>query len=185
MPRIDTATIEGYADMTAEQKVAALEGFEYADLSGEVDRYKNAVTKANGEAAEWKRKYNEKLTAEERKAQEDGQKDELIAKLQREIAIGNTTAQYIAIGYDAELAKETAEAVADGKIDTVIANQKKHQEQMTAKIKAELMSGASKPVGGDGAKVVTRDDLKKMDHAARLRFYQEHPDEYKRLYGGN
>ena len=186
MPRIDTASIEGYAEMTAEQKIAALEGFEYADLSGEVDRYKNACTKANSEAAEWKRKYNEILTAEERKAQEEGQTDELIAQLQRQIAVGENTAKYIALGYSADLAKETAEAIADGKMDVVIANQQKHLAEYEAKIKSDLMRGGGKPVGGGGDdKPVTREDVKKMTPSERLKFYTEHPDEYKKLYGGN
>lgn len=185
MPKIDVSQIAGYETMSAEEKIAALEGFEYADLSGEVERYKNAVSKASADAADWKRKYNEKLTDEERKAQEAGQKDELIAELQRKIAISEHTAKYIALGYDAALAAQTAEAMADGKLDIVFANQQKHLQAYEAKVKADLIKGTSKPTGEGGSKTVTREDVSKMSTADRLKFYQEHPEEYKKLYGGN
>ena len=185
MPKIDVSQITGYETMSPEEKVAALEGFEYADLSGEVERYKNAVTKANGDAAEWKRKYNEKLTAEERKQQEAGQKDELIAQLQRQIAVSENTAKYLSLGYSAELAQETAEAIADGKMDVVFANQQKHLQEYEAKVKADLIKGTSKPTGEGGSKPVTREDVRKMSPSERLKFYNEHPEEYKNLYGGN
>ena len=42
--KIDTGSIEGYAEMTAEQKLAALEAFEYEDNSSELERLKNAVS---------------------------------------------------------------------------------------------------------------------------------------------
>lgn len=58
MAKIDTSKIEGYANMTPEQKLAALEGFEYEDNSAELEKQKNALSKANSEAAEWKRKHN-------------------------------------------------------------------------------------------------------------------------------
>lgn len=40
MPKIDTTLIEGYESMNAEEKLAALEAFEYDDYSSEVQRYK-------------------------------------------------------------------------------------------------------------------------------------------------
>lgn len=161
--KIDVSTIDGYAEMTADEKVAALEGFEYADLSGEVERYKNAVSKANGEAADWKRKYNEKLTDEERKVQEAGQKDELIAQLQRKIAVSDNTAKYIGLGYSAELAAQTAEAMADGKLDVVFANQQKFLAEYEAKVKADLIRGTSKPTGeGGSGKKRTMGELMRM-----------------------
>ena len=52
MAKIDTSKIEGYADMTPEQKLAALEGYEYEDNAAELEKQKNALSKANSEAAE-------------------------------------------------------------------------------------------------------------------------------------
>lgn len=80
MAKIDTNLIEGYADMTPEQKLAALEGFEYEDNAVELERQKNALSKANSEAAEWKRKHNALLTDEQRKQQEQAEKWENMEK---------------------------------------------------------------------------------------------------------
>ena len=64
MAKIDTSKIEGYADMTPEQKLAALEGYEYEDNAAELEKQKNALSKANSEAAEWKHKHNALLSEE-------------------------------------------------------------------------------------------------------------------------
>lgn len=183
--KIDTTTIEGYAEMTPEQKIEALEAFEYADLSGEVERYKNAVTKASSDAAEWKRKYNEKLTDAEKRQQEENQKDELIADLQKQISINENVAKLVALGYSAELAQETAAAIADGNMDVVFANQKKLLEAKEAAVRADLLTGTGKPTGRGEEKQMTKEDVRKMSPAERLHFYQTNPDEYKRIYGGS
>lgn len=62
MAKIDTTKIAGYSDMSAEEKLAALEAFEYEDSAPDLQRYKDAVTRANREAAEMKRKYQETLS---------------------------------------------------------------------------------------------------------------------------
>ena len=82
MAKIDTSKIEGYDKMTPEQKLAALEGFEYEDNAAEVERLKNANSKANSEAAEWKRKHNALLTEDEKKKQEDA---DALANMQKEL----------------------------------------------------------------------------------------------------
>ena len=83
MPKIDTSKIEGYAEMTPEQKLEALEGYEYEDHSEELERQKAAVSKANGEAAEWKRKHTALLSEDEKKKQEDADK---LASMEKELA---------------------------------------------------------------------------------------------------
>ena len=58
MAKIDVSTIDGYADMTAEEKLAALEAFEFDDHSSELadlEKYKDATTKATKEASEYKK----------------------------------------------------------------------------------------------------------------------------------
>ena len=70
MPKIDTSTIAGYAEMTAEQKLAALESFEYDDGSKQAEKLKAAVDKASSEAAAYKKQLNAKMTDDERKQQE-------------------------------------------------------------------------------------------------------------------
>nr|DAE04982.1 MAG TPA: hypothetical protein [Siphoviridae sp. ctO0R2] len=69
MAKIDITKIEGYDKMTPEEKLAALEAFEYEDNSFELEKYKNAASKANSEAAEWRKKHNALLSEEEQKKQ--------------------------------------------------------------------------------------------------------------------
>ena len=51
MAKIDTSRIAGYADMSLEDKLKALEAFEYNDNASELEKQKAAVSKANSEAA--------------------------------------------------------------------------------------------------------------------------------------
>ena len=47
MAKIDTSKITGYAEMSAEDKLKALEAFEYEDNAAELEKQKAAVSKAN------------------------------------------------------------------------------------------------------------------------------------------
>lgn len=160
--KINTGAIEGYSEMTAEQKLAALEAFEYDDNSAELERMKNAVSKANSEAADWKKKHNALLSEDEQKKQKDAEaieemKSEL-EKLRKDKTVSDYTAKYIAIGYDKDLAAETAQAMADLDMAKVFANGEKHRQALEKKIKEDLINGTHKPAGAGG-------DDKKVDSA--------------------
>ena len=85
MPKIDTSKIEGFAEMTAEQKLAALESYNIPepDYSGYVK--KDVYDKAASEAASWKKKHNDLLSDEDKKKQEQ---DERVSSMERELAGG-------------------------------------------------------------------------------------------------
>ncbi len=189
MAKIDVAQIEGYENMTPEQKIAALTAFEYEDNSGELERLKNANSKANSEAAEWKRKHNALLTEEEKKKAEQSEELDLLrqqlAEMKEEKTVSEYVAQYTAMGYDETLAKETAKAMVSGDTAKVFANQKKFLETHDKEFKASLLKGNPKPPAGQGDKTMTLDKLRKLSPAERLQFSTEHPDEYKQLYSGN
>lgn len=165
--KIDTTTIEGYAEMTAEQKLAALEAFEYEDNSAEIERLKNANSKANSEAAEWKRKHNALLDDDAKKKQADEDaKNAFTAELEtvkaenqaliKEIKTSKYTAKYLALGYDEKLAADSASAMSalsDEEAAKIFSNMEKHNTALEAKIKAELMDSTPKPNGGAGGNV--------------------------------
>lgn len=192
MARIDVGSIDGYADMTAEEKLAALENFEYEDHSAELadlDKYKDATNKATHEAAELRKQL---------KALQDQQKtgnskaDTTIAELQRQVAdltrqntIASYTAQFTALGYDAELAQATAIATADGDVATVFENQRKFLEQHDKDIKADIFKATPKPgQGGTGksAPTMTLEKFRKLPMAERMAYANEFPEEYQKLY---
>ena len=176
--------------MTMEEVNAALEGIELpTDNSAEVERLKNALSKSNSEAADWKKQLREKMSAEELKAKEDAEKwDELIKErdaLLREKTIAGHKANYLALGYEEKLATETAEAMANGELDKVFANQKKHIEAVEKKIRADVLKATPTPEGGNGSETMTKEKFSKMSIAEQHKYSVEHPEEYKKLYGGN
>ena len=159
------------------------------DNSAEIDRLKTALSKSNSEAADYKKQLREKMTAEEAKAKEDAEKYEEIVKerdaLLREKTIATHKAQYLALGYDEKLANDTAEAMVNGETDKVFANQKKHLEAVEKKIRADVLKDTPKPEGGNGSDTMTKEKFSKMPIAEQHKYSVEHPEEYKKLYGGN
>lgn len=188
MAKIDVTKIEGYENMTPEEKLAILEGFEFDDNSAELERYKNAVSKANSEAAEWKKKHNALLTADDKEKQE---RDEELTSLRNEVeelkkekAISSYKSKFLALGYEESLAEATALALAEGDMDAVFANQKKHNETREKTIKADLLKNTPTPPTGEGGDTMTKDKFLKMSSQERYKFSVEHPEEYKKLYNG-
>lgn len=176
--------------MSVEEINVALEGIDLpTDNSAEIDRLKAALSKSNSEAADWKKQLREKMSAEEIKAKEDAEKwDELIKErdaLLREKTIAGHKANYLALGYEEKLATETAEAMANGELDKVFANQKKHIEAVEKKIRADVLKATPSPEGGKGSETMTKEKFSKMSIAEQHKYSVEHPEEYKKLYGGN
>ena len=145
--RIDTAKIEGYAEMPAEDKLKALEEFEFEapapkDSSDEVNKLKTALSKANSDAAEWKRQFREKQTEAERAEAERAEREKAVEDelrtLRRDKTVSGYQAQCLALGYTQELALRAAEAMADNDAAAIMACQ---QEFLDAKQK-ELEAAA-------------------------------------------
>ena len=188
MAKIDVSKIEGYAEMTPEEKVAALEAHEYDDLSAEVEKYKNAASKANSEAADWRKKHNALLSEEEQKKQ--ATEEELTAlrakveAMEKEKLIATHKAEFIAMGYDESLAEASAKALVDGDTAKVFANQKKFLEAHDKSIKAELLGDTPKPPAGGEGSGMTLEKFRKLSPQERHDFSVNHPEEYKELYNG-
>jgi hypothetical protein len=193
MAKIDVTQIEGYADMTAEEKLKALESYDVPDpdYSGYVS--KEQFDKTASELAAKKKELTEKLSEDERQKQEEQEQREELQKkydtLLRESTVSKNKAKLLGLGYEEKLADETAEAMADGNLDKVFANQKKHLDAVEKHVRAEVLKETPKPTGDGDSKTMTLKQLREMSPAERLKFSQEHPDEYKELYtndtGGN
>lgn len=168
--KIDTSKFENYANLTAEEKVALLEGFEFtepqADNSSadEISRLRNAISKSNSEASSWKKKYESTLSEQERleaeRQQREADREARIAELEKEKAIGDYTAKYLAVGYNAELAKSSALAMAEGNKDQVFADMNAFIAEKTKQLQAEALN--TQPQITQGSPVVNptpEDDL--------------------------
>ena len=165
MAKIDVSKIEGYSEMSAEEKLAALEAYEFETPAPSADtenKLKEALSRANGDAAEWKRKYRATLDdakrAEEERAEKDRERDEELATLRKERQIDKLMAQYLAAGYSAELAAESAKAQAEGDTETVVANQLKFIEETKSKLEAEALGKQPPITPGQPPKGETDDD---------------------------
>lgn len=173
--KIDTSRIEGYADMSTEDKIKALEGFEYEDNAAELSRQKNAISKANSDAAQWKKKYNDMLSEDERKKQEQA---DSIAAMQKELdelrtakTVSEYKAKFVAQGYAEDLADDTAKALAAGDSAKVFANQQKFLDEYAKKVKSDILKGTPAPHGNAGPVGVDYD--KKIEEARARKNYAE------------
>lgn len=176
--------------MTFEEVETALEKVTVPeDNSAEIERLKNALSKSNSEAAGYKKQLREKMTEDEQKKQkEQEEREELQSKydkLLRESVIAKNKAKLVALGYEEALADETAEAMADGDSDKVFANQQKHLASFEKKVRAEALKDTPKPTPDGDSKTMTLEKFRKLNPTERHKFYTEHPEEYKELYGGN
>lgn len=120
--------------------------------TAELDKLKAQLSKANSEAADYKKQLRGKQTADEAAAAEQkAAMDKLTqenADLKRSFALSDKKAKLITMGYDEKLADSTAVAMVDGDMDTVMANQAKFNESREKAIQAELMKKTPRPAAG-------------------------------------
>lgn len=176
--------------MTLEEIESALESIELPnDGSAEIERLKNALSKSNSEAADYKKQLREKMSADEIKAKEDAEKQEKLQNdydaLLKKVNLSENKAKFLALGYDDALAEETATAMVEGDMEKVFANQKKHIEATVKKVRSDVLKETPKVTGGNGSQTITKETFRKMSAQERYDFSVKHPEEYKQLYGGN
>jgi len=176
--------------MTVEEIETALAGIELpTDNSAEIERLKNALSKSNSEAADFKKQLREKMSADELKAKEDAEKQEKLQNdydaLVKKVTISENKAKLLALGYEDKLATETAEAMANGELDKVFANQKKHLEAVEKKIRQDILKDTPKPDGGNSGATITKEQFDAMGYTERLKVFNENPEIYKEYTGGN
>ena len=161
---------DSYRDgMSVEEIAEALKGVTLpTDQTSEVERLRKALTAANSDAADWKKKYRETQDETSRTAAEKEEEHKLllerVAALEAEKAVATYKATYVAMGYDDKLAESTAKAMQSGDMAKVLENQRKFQEATEQRIRSELMRHSGRPGGDDGG------DPKQEDEAvARAR----------------
>lgn len=184
--KIDVTTIEGYNDMTPEQKLQALEAFEYEvpmpDYTGYIK--KSDFDKTSSELADMKRKYNAMLSEDEQKKQAHEEEMEnlrkKVASMELETKLADFKANYISMGYDEALATDTAQAMIDGNMVQVFSNMKKFLDAHDKAVEAKMIAEAPRPSGG-GAKTEptpkTREQIEAIeDTAERRQAMRENPE---------
>lgn len=146
--KIDVSKIPDYETMSAEDKLKALEEYEFETPApretDEAIKLKSALSKANSEAAEFKRMLREKQTEQERveaerKERETAMEEELNS-LRRERTVSGYLAQCLSLGYNKELAVEAAEAMADNNAAKIIECQQRFLDEKTKEIEANALN---------------------------------------------
>lgn len=160
---------EAYKEgMTEDEISAALETVGQGN-EAEVNRLKAALSKANSEAADYKKQLRTKQTDDEAAAaaqkEEYNQLVQENADLKRSMALSERKAKLLAMGYDESLADETAVAMVDGDMDKVMANQNKYLEVQKKNIQADAMRKTPRPAAGDDGNGGSMDYAKKIAEA--------------------
>ena len=177
--------------MSVEDIDKALESFTMPeDMTSEVDKLRNQLSKANSEAKSYKDKLNEKLTDEE-KAREE--RDKEIADIKAELeaykqkdAVNENIKSLLSLGYDEALAENTAKAMVAGDLKTVFANQKTFIESVKAGVKSEVLKDPPTPSGGTAnVPAVTKEQFDKMGFTEMMEFQHNNPELYNEYTKGD
>lgn len=189
MAKIDTTKIANYESMSAEEKVTALEGYDFSDYVS-----KATLNKATADAAEWKRKYTSTLSeAEQARVEAEAAAkatSDRLAELERKDKIMTAKERFMASGFTSELALATAKAFVEGDMETVLNNTTKNAVAAANAAKDKALHGTPHPPasGKDGAGEVdylakSREAMAKGNFAEAAYYQRMHTENSKKIGG--
>lgn len=112
--------------------------------NAEIAKLKAALSKASSDAAEWKRQLREKQSETERAAAERAEQEQAMREeletLRKEKRVSDYTGKCLALNMDADLAGKTANALADGDMDSVFDCLKAFVEATTTRLNNEALN---------------------------------------------
>lgn len=172
----DWTAVDGYKeDMSAEEKLALLDGYEpkapepAVDLKGYVK--KSQFDSLASELATAKKQLKSRMTEEEAREADRAAHEEAIEAelktLRREKTISSHKASFLAQGYDDALASEAATALADGDTDEVFSIMAKHKVNAEKALRQQILKDVPVPPPGDNV----TDELKEKAEQEKLRKY--------------
>ena len=153
-------------------------------LEAENGKLKQSVTNASADASSWKKKYQEKLSDED-KAKE--QQDEATAAMQKELEdlrkernIARYTGTLVAqdIGMDSNTAKAVAEALNAGETDKVFDGIRQFIKAHDKSLHESALKNNQTLPGGSVDKTVSKAEFDNMSLSEMMAFKVEHPDLY-------
>lgn len=188
----DLLGIEFSNELTEEQLIEAIsklpkEKEVVKTDDAEINRLKKIISERNSEVADYKKKFEARLSEEEkaeveRKAQWDAMEKELTV-LKHDKDVSMQKGEYISMGFDSELAQTTAEALVNGDLNTVNQNLKAHLESVKQQVIADAMANTPRPSGtGTGSPAtMTKEQFQNLSMVEAMELYQNDPETYKRL----
>lgn len=186
MAKADVKNIEGYEGMTPEQKVAALEAYDFPERTDVVS--KAQFDKVASELASANKKLQANMTEQEKaeaiRAEELTNLKAQLAQLQTEKKQASFKAKFLAMGMDEATAENCSSALTEEKPENIFEALGAWVSGHDKEVEARLMKDTPRPPAGGENKPLTRETFRKLPADARFKFMQEHPDEYKKIYGG-
>lgn len=176
-----------YKDGMTVDEIDSLLGSMKQSKSDDVAHLKDLLSRANSEAADYKKQLKEKMSAEEKAEAERKEQAEKIQQeldsLRKEKKVSEYRASLLSLGYDDESASGVAMAFADGDIATAISGQKKFLENYKKAVIADAMKNTAKPNReGSTEHTMTLSDFRKLNVSERVKYAQENPEQYKEMY---
>lgn len=166
-PKVDTASLEA----------------RIKQLETENGKLKQAQTNASADASEWKKKYQAKLSEEDKaKEQAEEQNAALLKELEdlrNERNVANHKAQFVSIGFDDSLAQEAAQALNTGDTAQVFDVLRKFIATHDKQLRESAFKSNPTLTGGNVSKAVSKEQFEKMGYTERLEVFNNYPDLYK------
>lgn len=153
-------------------------------LETENGKLRQANTNASAEASKYKKQYQDKLTEEDRKKEEQAEAEATLRKevetLRAERNVANFKSQLTdpAIGFDGELAQEVAEAMNSGDTAKVFDGLRRFVVAHDKALKENALRNNQTLQGGSGNKAITKEQFDAMGYTERLEVFNQHPDLY-------
>lgn len=130
---------------SAVESVAPIDDAELTKLKNEMDKLKRQLSNANSQAAEYKRKFKEKMTEDERneaeRLEKEKARDEELALLRKEKMLSDYRSNLSSIGYDSETSARIADTLPEGLGEEFFAAQKEFFNNKMKQIEADAIKG--------------------------------------------
>ena len=158
---------------------------ELAKVRDENTKLKNAQSSASADASKYKKALQERMTEQERAANETKELIEQLkaenAAMKRNQTLAEHTSGYLGLGFDADLAKRAAEATSDGDFSAMMSAFRDFITAHDKALQADAMRNTPRPGTGAVAPAVTKEQFDKMSYFERLKVWEEQPELYKEL----
>ncbi len=177
--------IEGFEEMSAEEKLQAVMDYEI-DTSGYVR--KDLFDKTASELSAKKKELRSKLSEDEAKKQEqEDLMNALKAKvetLEHEKKVSEYNSKFVTAGFDSETAQKLAADFSDGNFDSLFNSLAKRDEEIVKRVKTDVLKGTPRPEGGSTGTTMSKEALSKMTTQERLTWSSQHKEEYQAIMEG-
>lgn len=156
-----------------------------ADYEAEIKRLKDALSKSNSENADWKRKYNSKLTEEEQGRALQEERDAYIKSLEQKVAKTELGAELSKGISDSTVVDAVVDDLINGNHSDAIKKINKYIETRVADaIKehdAELLRSNPVPPPTTATGGITKEQFDNMTVAEKSELFEKDRETYKKL----